>query len=171
MVMKRCPMCGENYSETYCDCPFCEEEEALREGEEIRRNVRMGKRVAYDNQRFSPITPTLIVLILIMLTYEYLVYYSCITIGQTAKKNRIIMSFLAYFVYYIITQVFGTIFAIAGMIFSEAGAIIRLMEVICNHPYTSAHIIFATLIAFFTVLCVVFYFVNRHIMNRKLNLE
>ena len=66
MPMKRCPICGEKYSETYRDCPFCEEEEALREGEEIRRNIHRGKRVAQGGRKFSLITPTLIVLILIM---------------------------------------------------------------------------------------------------------
>lgn len=66
MAMKRCNVCGEKYSDTYRDCPFCEEEEALREGEEIRRNVRRGKRAAGGGRRFSLITPTLIVLILIM---------------------------------------------------------------------------------------------------------
>lgn len=66
MAMKRCNICGEKYSDTYRDCPFCEEEEALREGEEIRRRVHRGKRVAGGGRRFSLITPTLIVLILIM---------------------------------------------------------------------------------------------------------
>ena len=62
MAMKRCPICGEKYSDTYKDCPFCEEEEALREGEQLRRS---GHRTARSRQ-FSLITPTLIVLILIM---------------------------------------------------------------------------------------------------------
>ena len=66
MTMKRCPICGEKYSETYRDCPFCEEEEALLEGEEIRRNVHGGKRAAHGGRRFSLITPTLIVLIILM---------------------------------------------------------------------------------------------------------
>lgn len=66
MEMRRCPICGEKYSVTYRDCPFCEEEEALREGEEIRRNIHKGKRVAHGGRRFSLITPTLIILILIM---------------------------------------------------------------------------------------------------------
>ena len=35
MAMKRCPVCGERYSDTYKDCPFCEEEEAYLDGEEI----------------------------------------------------------------------------------------------------------------------------------------
>ena len=29
MAMKRCPICGEKYSDTYKSCPFCEEDEAL----------------------------------------------------------------------------------------------------------------------------------------------
>lgn len=66
MTMKRCPICGEKYSETYRDCPFCEEEEALLEGEEIRRNIHGGKRASHGGRRFSLITPTLIILIIIM---------------------------------------------------------------------------------------------------------
>ena len=62
MAMKRCPVCGEKYSDTYRDCPFCEEEEALREGGKLRR----GRRAMPRSRQFSLITPTLIVLILIM---------------------------------------------------------------------------------------------------------
>ena len=62
MAMKRCPVCGEKYSDTYKDCPFCEEEEALREGEKLRR----GRRAVPRSRQFSLITPTLIVLIFIM---------------------------------------------------------------------------------------------------------
>ena len=62
MAMKRCPVCGEKYSDTYKDCPFCEEEEALREGEKLRR----GRRAAPRSRQFSLITPTLIVLIFMM---------------------------------------------------------------------------------------------------------
>ena len=36
MAMKRCPVCGERYSDTYRHCPFCEEEDLDRE-EEVRR--------------------------------------------------------------------------------------------------------------------------------------
>lgn len=66
MAMKRCPICGERYSDTYKDCPFCEEEEAYRDGEEIRRNVSRGGRRVAGRQRMSLLTPVLIVLIIIM---------------------------------------------------------------------------------------------------------
>lgn len=66
MAMIRCPKCGEKYSDTYKECPFCEEEEALRDGEEIRRSPRRGRRVSRHSRQFNLITPTLIILILLM---------------------------------------------------------------------------------------------------------
>ena len=62
MALKRCPHCGEKYSDTYKNCPFCEEEEALRGGRKIRRS---GKRTGGKRQ-INLLTPTLFVLILIM---------------------------------------------------------------------------------------------------------
>lgn len=38
----RCPKCGEEYSDTYKSCPFCQEEEAIRRGKTPRRR---GKRL------------------------------------------------------------------------------------------------------------------------------
>ena len=76
MAMKQCPICGEKYSETYKNCPFCEEEAAFQEGGDIRRGVRGGKRAARSRQ-FSLITPTLIVLIVVMAALLiYLLYGS-----------------------------------------------------------------------------------------------
>ena len=67
MAMKRCPICGEKYSDTYKTCPFCEEEEALRSGSQIRRNSGRGGRRAARNRQPNLLSPILIVLIVIML--------------------------------------------------------------------------------------------------------
>ena len=32
MSNRLCPKCGEEYSDTYKKCPFCQEEEAIRQG-------------------------------------------------------------------------------------------------------------------------------------------
>nr|WP_325212170.1 SH3 domain-containing protein [uncultured Oscillibacter sp.] len=80
MAMKRCPVCGERYSDTYKECPFCEEEEYWEEEQEparrpiLREGVRSsggrGERSAY-----SIVTPILIVLIVLMaLLLVYLLY-------------------------------------------------------------------------------------------------
>ena len=37
MSNRVCPQCGEEYSTTYKSCPFCEEEEAIRQGTPLRR--------------------------------------------------------------------------------------------------------------------------------------
>ena len=31
MANRRCPKCGEEYSNTYRACPFCEEEDAIKQ--------------------------------------------------------------------------------------------------------------------------------------------
>jgi hypothetical protein len=60
--MKRCPVCGEKYSDTYKRCPFCAEEEALRNGELPHRHG--GHRVSRKEP--SLLSPILIVAILLM---------------------------------------------------------------------------------------------------------
>lgn len=44
MSNRQCPKCGEEYSDTYRKCPFCEEEEASRRGKPLRRHG--GKRLS-----------------------------------------------------------------------------------------------------------------------------
>ena len=75
MAMKRCPICGEKFSDTYRDCPFCEEEDALRDGEEIRRKPHKGGTRVSNSRQFNIITPTLVILIIIMAALlVYLLY-------------------------------------------------------------------------------------------------
>ena len=66
--MKRCPICGENYSASYKHCPFCEEEAALRQGDQIRRGAGNGKRSS-GPKLLSPILILLIVLMAALLVY------------------------------------------------------------------------------------------------------
>lgn len=40
MATHRCPKCGEEYSDTYRSCPFCEEEAAIKRGHPPRRSGR-----------------------------------------------------------------------------------------------------------------------------------
>lgn len=42
MSNRQCPKCGEEYSDTYKSCPFCEEETAIQQGKSPRRR---GKRL------------------------------------------------------------------------------------------------------------------------------
>lgn len=48
MSNRRCPKCGEEYSDTYRSCPFCEEEDAIKHGRPLRR--RGGRRLEKRQQ-------------------------------------------------------------------------------------------------------------------------
>ncbi len=57
MAMKRCPVCGEKYSDTYKNCPFCEEEEYWEEDQEVRRPIlREGGRSSSRRSPYSIVT-------------------------------------------------------------------------------------------------------------------
>lgn len=80
MAMKRCPVCGERYSDTYKECPFCEEDEFEEEEQQeiVRRPIlREGVRSPGRRGRsaYGIITPILIVLIVLMAALlVYLLY-------------------------------------------------------------------------------------------------
>ena len=76
MAMKRCPVCGERYSDTYKNCPFCEEEEYWEEEQETRRPIlREGSRGTSRRSAYGIVTPVLIVLIVLMAALlVYLLY-------------------------------------------------------------------------------------------------
>ncbi len=63
MAMKRCPICGEKYSDTYKHCPFCEEDEAMKEERPLRR--RGGKRSSYRKDP-SILTSVLVIVVLVL---------------------------------------------------------------------------------------------------------
>ena len=70
MGMKKCPDCGLEYSDSYDTCPFCEEEREINE-----EGYKANRRKQPHSHQFNLVTPTLIILILIMLgLLIYLLY-------------------------------------------------------------------------------------------------
>jgi len=70
MGMKRCPICGEKYSDTYRKCPFCEEAER-----ETRQAPRRGggRRTSHSREPnfLSPILVIIIVVLALLLGYLF----------------------------------------------------------------------------------------------------
>lgn len=62
MAMKKCPVCGEKYSDTYRSCPFCEEEKNFRRGKSPKR--KGGHRVSQGGP--SLLSPMLVIAIVLM---------------------------------------------------------------------------------------------------------
>jgi len=67
MAMKKCPICGEKYSDTYKRCPFCEEEARQ---EEYTTHRKGGHRAAQGSPSLlSPILIVVIVVLALLLLY------------------------------------------------------------------------------------------------------
>ena len=116
-------------------------------------------------------TVELLLILLFASLSSTLLYYACITVGQTAKKNRILMAVAAYFVYYIITQIIGTVLTLFVTIVSMSDALMQVFSWMLNYPRLAAHMGFfvATLIS--AAIAVLFWFITEYIMTKKLNLE
>ena len=112
-----------------------------------------------------------IVIMLLSVISSYLLYYCFIAIGQTAKKNRILLSVGCYFVYSAAIQILSTIFSIVMTIAEPYIPYAAIERFVDAHPFAFFHIIFIALIIWSIILTAVFYFVVQRIISRKLNLE
>ena len=113
----------------------------------------------------------LIVFAFLVQICNLLIIYACITIGQTAKKNRILFSVGAYFVYYIITQVILTFLMVLITILGSFGALNWIGDFLISYPYLFFHILFIVLIVITCGMIVLSYYIIHKIINTRLNLE
>ncbi len=100
-----------------------------------------------------------------------LLYYACVTIGQSAKKNRIFMSFAVYFIYYLITQAISTVLLSVLLVMLAGGSLDGILMFIERSPFVFIHIVLITLIILSSALSSLYYFVTFKFMSKKLNLE
>ncbi len=112
-----------------------------------------------------------IALVLLYIAMMYLLYYACIALGQTFKKNRIVGAVGVYFIYYAITQVFGTILVIACTFLADAGFFTAISNFIENCPEISVHIIMSFLLFWVALFTAIYFLVIRAVVRNKLNLE
>ncbi len=113
----------------------------------------------------------LILLIIISAASGMLLYYACITVGQTAKKNRILMAVGAYFIYYVATQVISTVFTVIITVLGMANVLDGIAEWLLTNFTISIHIYFLISIVISAVMAAAFWLVTQTIMTKKLNLE
>ena len=113
----------------------------------------------------------IIFLIAVTSLTNILLYYTFISIGQLFKKNRILASVGAYFVYYIITQIISTVVSIVASVLAANGAFSWVLEFVSKNPQATVHLCLiapsVSLIGF-AIICFV---VIKSIITKKLNLE
>lgn len=113
----------------------------------------------------------IIVAVIVAFATTILLFYACITVGQLTRKNRVLASIGAYFVYYLITQVFGTIMVIFFTVIQTTHWFASVYSYILGHMFDFIHVGFGVYIVFEIILGFIFYIIARTIIKKKLNLE
>lgn len=105
-------------------------------------------------------------------TFNLLLFYACIAIGQTAKKNRILLAVGVYFGYITITQIFRTVVSMAiSILAANTELFMKITEFYLEHPFASIHISLVSSIVGSILLSIICYVITRVTISRKLNLE
>ena len=113
----------------------------------------------------------MLVLVILSAVSNMLLCYACITVGQTAKKNRILMAVGAYFIYYVATQAISTVFTIAITVLGMSNAFDGILPWIAHHPVATLHLFLCGAVVISVVITAAFWLVTQTIMTKKLNLE
>ena len=90
--------------------------------------------------------------------------YASMAIGHLAKKNRILMSVVAYIVISMILSFIGGIFGVFSAFTMQ-----NLIYINAGEAFLHALLIFSIIISI--IECVVFFVITERILSKKLNLE
>ena len=105
--------------------------------------------------------------VIVLFAVETLLFYTCICIGQQSKKNRVLAAVGAYFGIYVIQQILSTILMLIGI-----GIDWEPLGVwVFDHPFATIHIAICGAIVLAALIGGLFYWVSRHLMIHRLNLE
>ena len=97
-----------------------------------------------------------------------LMLYFCISMGQLAKKKKILLAFGVFFGLYFLGQVCSTIIIIFVTLNNEL--VESIAEWAGENYIAFAHIVFGVSFTVTAVLGIVYFLLNRFIMSKKLNL-
>lgn len=113
-------------------------------------------------------------LVLMLLVAEmggYLLYYTCICIGQLFRKNRILAAVGVYFGIYVITQILSTVMSVIFIVLEASGQMEKIYTLIFENIFVTGHIMLCGVLVLSGVMALVSYLVCRTIIRKKLNLE
>ena len=71
MDIVKCPRCGEEYSESYHRCPFCEEEDRPRK---VKNRMRSGHRVTEKKKTYSGRSALIVILLLVLALLTWVLF-------------------------------------------------------------------------------------------------
>jgi magnesium-transporting ATPase (P-type) len=108
-----------------------------------------------------------VIALITVFTVETLLFYACICIGQQYKKNRTLAAVGAYFGFYVVKQIFGTIALLIGSQIDWY----PLTRWIDKHPFATAHIGLCGGILVEVAIGCFLYWLSHRLITHRLNLE
>lgn len=113
----------------------------------------------------------IVVMVFLSLAGQHLHIYTCISIGQLFRKNRILAAIGVYYGIYIVMQVLSTVITGVLTVLGEAGAFDALVTFIEQNPFETIHIVLVSAILLGAVLATAEYLLTHYIIRKHLNLE
>lgn len=113
----------------------------------------------------------IILLVSVSFICGMLLYYTCIAIGQLARKNRILAAVGVYFGYYAVSQVIGTVMSVLLSVFYELLPFEAISNFIEQHPIGFVHILLCGGIILSLIMAGIYFFITHIIIRKRLNLE
>ncbi|MBQ9679999.1 MAG: hypothetical protein IJV48_04890 [Ruminococcus sp.] len=110
----------------------------------------------------------IVLLMICMLIRTYLKLFFCISVGQLAKRKKVLLAFGVYFGIYVARQMIGTVFIIITMVGYDLVA--RILDWLTKNAVISNHIVVSVFILFEAILALVYFLFTKYIMSKKLNL-
>lgn len=110
----------------------------------------------------------IILLMICMLIRTYLKLFFCISVGQLAKRKKVLLAFGVYFGIYVARQMIGTVFIIIGMVGYDL--VEKILDWLTVNSAISNHIVVSVFILFEAIFSLVYFLFTKYIMSKKLNL-
>lgn len=111
-------------------------------------------------------------IMLISLATDFMLYYTCLAVGQLGKKNRILLAVGVFFGYYLVSQAFGTAVSTVFTVLATLPMFVDpLNEFIQTYIYELTHVGFCGSLLWSALLGTVYAFITRYILRHRLNLE
>lgn len=111
----------------------------------------------------------ILLLLCVSLFHIFIKFYFCLSVGQLAKRKKVLLAFGVFFGIYAVKQILGTamivVLTLSRNLISLIGDWFSTI-----HTLTAIHIVIWISIVIYTAAALVYFFVTRHIMSKKLNL-
>lgn len=113
-----------------------------------------------------------LVWLVVLYALELLLYYTCISVGQLSKKNRILTAVGVYFGYYFACQILQTIWLVVISLVQNWDEILEPVFVFAEkHPCLFGHLFLCGAILLTAGTGVVYFAITHTIIRKRLNLE